>query len=76
MRQLIELAVQPSRIQLHERSRLIPATGPQVCQAIADWLTEIQELPRKGEFPRLGEEYDSAREDYHRWIAQIPPPDS
>lgn len=75
MRELIEQALDPGSIQIHDRSRLVFADGVQACPAIAEWLTQIQTVPRKGEFPPLGEQYDRTGDNYHAWLEQVPQPD-
>jgi predicted Rossmann-fold nucleotide-binding protein len=74
MRDLIEQALKPRSIQLHERSRLVAADGMPACLDIASWLTEIQGLPQKGEFPPLDEPYSQAGVGYPQWLEGLLPP--
>ena len=76
MRDLIEQALEPGSIQLHEHRRLVAADGMQACPDIASWLTEIQGLPQKGEFPPLDEPYNQAGDGYQQWLEGLLPPKS
>lgn len=48
----------------------------QACPDIASWLTEIQGLPQKGEFPPLDEPYNQAGDGYQQWLEGLLPPKS
>lgn len=74
MRDLIEQALGPGSIQLHECSRLVAADGMQACPDVASWLTEIQGLHQKGEFPPLDEPYSQAGDGYQPWLEGLLPP--
>ena len=75
MRDLIEQALEPGSIPLHESSRLVSADGMQACPAIASWLTEIRGLQQKGAFPPLGEQYKQGRHKYQQWLESLLPPE-
>jgi hypothetical protein len=75
MKHLIASTFQSDKIQFREHSYLTPKTGlEEACQIIAGWLTELQELPRTGEFPHLGGKYDGVKEKYDEWLRQLSRP--
>jgi predicted Rossmann-fold nucleotide-binding protein len=68
MKDRIAQTVKAEKIQLPERSCLVPATDPEPCQAIAGWLTELETLPLTGEFPDLGGKYSQMKVNYDEWL--------
>jgi uncharacterized protein (TIGR00725 family) len=63
--------VKPQRIQLPERSRLVPITDPEPCHTITGWLTEREIFPRTGEFPDLGGRYSQIKAEYDEWLNHL-----
>jgi uncharacterized protein (TIGR00725 family) len=75
MKHLITSTVQSDKVQFREHSCFAPKTGPEEAfQAIAGWLTELQALPRTGEFPHLGGKCDGVKENYDEWLRQLSRP--
>jgi uncharacterized protein (TIGR00725 family) len=75
MRHLITATVQSGKVQFPERGCFVQAASPEeACKTIASWLTELQALPRTGEFPSLGARYDQVKANYDEWLMQLSRP--
>jgi uncharacterized protein (TIGR00725 family) len=74
MKDRIAQTVKVEKIQLPERSCLVPTTDPEPCQTIAGWLTELETLLLTGEFPDLGGKYSQMKVNYDKWLNELSRP--